>query len=64
MSCFARTAATDVAPLAARDEFIREIQAERVEAVSLRDKNIENLRAELMRLTAGWRRLVVGRPRV
>ena len=47
-----------------RDEIIANISEERRQAVSERDLIIDRLHQELGRLTAGWRRLVVGRPRI
>ena len=47
-----------------RDRTIAEISEERRQAVTERDAIIDQLRLELERLTAGWRRAVVGRPRV
>jgi len=47
-----------------RDREIARLAQERTEAVALRDQIIDDLRKELSRLTHGWRRLVVGRPRL
>lgn len=47
-----------------RDAINAGISQERREAVSERDAIIDRLRAELDRITGGWRRFIVGRPRV